>query len=374
MSAEGLETVPNKTAGLFISVGKQVWWHSPQDEQKHLVEPGIDCSRCGCSGKISLVGQSTLDAVEIGDPFNCSMYDAAQHHQAPVPGDGRFISTGKQVWWQSPADGLKHLVEPGIDCSNCGCKEKIEFVDQTALDTLQTGEDFDCTLFREAMDDLGGDLGAGSGLLQVEAKSSIGPASFVLPLLAVLGSSALCWAGLSSQQLFGDSKFCRNRGVELSSDESADEEGELPAAMKEALVSEPEPASPSSLPASPVGSSLASPVASSIRVVPTGVSFSNVVLRPTTVLCPAVPTQVSYTSFASAGSPHSLGSPAVAQTTTAARGVDVEQPADVFDQIDRDHDGQITREEWRRYAFEAFDQNHDGQVSSEEFRQARTQA
>merc|ERR1719469_1004506 len=44
---------------------------------------------------------------------------------------------------------------------------------------------------------------------------------------------------------------------------------------------------------------------------------------------------------------------------------------DVFSMIDADGDGQITREEWQKYAFNAFDRNHDGQISKEEYLEAR---
>eukprot|EP00443_Scrippsiella_acuminata_P094306 CAMPEP_0115423140 /NCGR_PEP_ID=MMETSP0271-20121206/27146_1 /TAXON_ID=71861 /ORGANISM="Scrippsiella trochoidea, Strain CCMP3099" /LENGTH=127 /DNA_ID=CAMNT_0002847869 /DNA_START=21 /DNA_END=407 /DNA_ORIENTATION=+ len=38
----------------------------------------------------------------------------------------------------------------------------------------------------------------------------------------------------------------------------------------------------------------------------------------------------------------------------------------VFDLIDRNHDGVLSRQEWDKYAFDAFDQNHDSAVSHQD--------
>mmetsp|Transcript_74849 Transcript_74849/g.194654 ORF Transcript_74849/g.194654 Transcript_74849/m.194654 type:complete len:1051 (-) Transcript_74849:170-3322(-) len=44
----------------------------------------------------------------------------------------------------------------------------------------------------------------------------------------------------------------------------------------------------------------------------------------------------------------------------------------VFDLIDRNHDGVLSRQEWDKYAFDAFDQNHDSAVSHQEWIRGRT--
>jgi len=54
------------------------------------------------------------------------------------------------------------------------------------------------------------------------------------------------------------------------------------------------------------------------------------------------------------------------QTDAAARS----QRLSVFDQIDRNHDGTLSRQEWNKYAFDAFDASHDGTISAQEIRAA----
>lgn len=54
------------------------------------------------------------------------------------------------------------------------------------------------------------------------------------------------------------------------------------------------------------------------------------------------------------------------QTDAAARS----QRLSVFDQIDRNHDGTLSKQEWNKYAFDAFDANHDGTISVQEVRAA----
>jgi len=43
----------------------------------------------------------------------------------------------------------------------------------------------------------------------------------------------------------------------------------------------------------------------------------------------------------------------------------------VFEMIDHNHDGKISREEGHKYAFGAFDRNHDGKVTRQEFEDGR---
>jgi len=54
------------------------------------------------------------------------------------------------------------------------------------------------------------------------------------------------------------------------------------------------------------------------------------------------------------------------QTDAAARS----QRLSVFDQIDRNHDGTLSRQEWNKYACDAFDASHDGTISAQEIRAA----
>lgn len=65
---------------------------------------------------------------------------------------------------------------------------------------------------------------------------------------------------------------------------------------------------------------------------------------------------------------NALAEPAAAPVAAAA------PRNDLFDQIDLDHDGTISRAEWASHQrFTAFDRNHDGTISLQEFQQgART--
>lgn len=69
----------------------------------------------------------------------------------------------------------------------------------------------------------------------------------------------------------------------------------------------------------------------------------------------------------SAGSPPTKGAPAEANSPATR-----DQPAPIFDALDTNHDGYVTKEEARRSAdvtarFKGLDTDHDGRISASEF-------
>jgi len=374
----------------FMTTGEQVWWVDFATETKHLVPPGMDCSACGCSGSLAVVAATQLDALPKGKPFECSLVPTttAAPESPPMdessaildPGsDGKFLTRGKQVWWLSP-DGHRHLVKPGTDCSLCACQGKVVFDPSAELEVLPEGDDFNCTVFAsrlapslpKASAPSANTASTGIAATHSQEREKMSPvlwwvlAAVLAGILAV--GIAICCC-LSDGPIRRRKKKNKKKARETTDEEMFESESpqfsnQLGGSQDESHGSSEDGEQEVKAPQSTMPVYQLPPQARQAQV--TAGSYQP--QQHQQYYGGAVGSQsVSHVAWAGAAPPaqpsYAYGSQ---QTIVGPQG---NHPATtVFDRIDHNHDGSITREEWEKYAFEAFDQNHDGRVSMDEMR------
>jgi len=375
--------------GRFITAGQQVWWHDQMGNSKHMVPPGIDCSKCGCRGNMTIVQQFFIDEIPTGDEFNCGMMKTGPDVPVLSSTVGHFVTAGRQVYFHSPRDFQKHRVEPGIDCSRCGCEGKLVLVAQSDLDAMTSGDAYDCGIEGDAQAATVSEVTPGGSVTVRPPAARVteeGRNGFQWPLVAglLILAALLLWLCL---YLAGSRKRKRRKS---KNNEDRD-------ASASFIHEQGSDYSGSSPPQSPVSSPPASPPPSSLSPVATGSAVSVSPVKSPTVISRTVappvmtgvvadprhyvqtsPQRVSYSQLSaprrSVASAASSAAATSALNASAVSGAGASQDPNVstsiFDEIDRDHDGQITREEWQKYAFDAFDRDHDGHVSAKEFKLA----
>jgi len=215
-------------------------------------------------------------------------------------GSGRFITAGKHVFWQDPENGTLHQVPARLSCQECGCKDKVVLVDSAYLATLSRGADFDCDTQSVKVLTDGDQVVAGSFFPGLQPWMWLG-----ILVAVVVGACALFF--------FRSTELGQKRSVEVADEDDEDEDVEQ--------VEQGEQGNGTDLEA--MGQ-------------PYGVAYGSAQQGA------AYGQQQSYGSY---------GQQAYGQQGQAAYGqMDYGQQGetDLFDRIDRNHDGVIDREEWRQ--------------------------
>lgn len=142
-------------AGEFVSSGKEVYWL--YRGFKHLV-PTSDCSECNCKSRIVVVEQTSIDAFLTGENYDCKLQSLANVFDgfatkgpaavtsewfATLSGAGRFVTTGRNVYWEY--NGRRHEVAPGAGCNQCGCENQV-LISEEEMASIPIGQNFQCEM------------------------------------------------------------------------------------------------------------------------------------------------------------------------------------------------------------------------------------
>jgi len=323
--------------GKFITNGQDIWWYRLRSNSKHFVDPDLNCDECSCRQNATRLAQKDLDLIQDGALFGCHMttdvWNGVGSHGKDSDIGEHFITFGGEVWHYIDADNSIHKVPPDMDCPNCGCDVEPEPVMRSLLNSFVKGHDYVC---RPPIDD-GGFM---HHMTEHGPTSSISWMKVLLLLLLVLLLN-FCWYKYKSATTRMNLKQTRAACLGEDSSSTEDEE-EGPPSQRNMAV--------------PAGAPGVDPAAQAML----DKQLGDVARRwhnrqVTTSPAPSLrPTPGEPVARMPGGIP--VGGPT---------------PQDIFDMIDADGDGHITREEWQRYAFNAFDQDHDGQVTQQEFSGAR---
>mmetsp|Transcript_6352 Transcript_6352/g.13766 ORF Transcript_6352/g.13766 Transcript_6352/m.13766 type:complete len:1072 (+) Transcript_6352:154-3369(+) len=347
--------------GSYITDGSAIYWKDPEENQKHLVSDPSMCAACHCAEQVVQVTTSTLAETPSGGFFNCDLLKAhPEGGLGPPVSGGRFVESGGKVYWQSPQDGRKHFVPDDLGCDICGCRNKTVQVDDDLLGAMEEGRPFSCSMLKP-------DLTFKQIGVALDEEGYLDRSSMFTCLLV---SAAICigllLAGfwyfglLDAFQEERGTRWKRTRGVDLERDESSDEllEGSIELGS----------GSPNTSAASPQ----ASPGLTQ-RIV----TFSGHQAQAKASLFMGVPIASPSNQYRQTGvAPiprEPLGTPPMPQEPV--RGLQPTPPMppreplrqnptrvepvvggprrasrDFFDAIDLDHDGRITRDEWRTFA------------------------
>jgi len=257
-----------------------------------------------------------------------------------IPSDGRFVivdeelgegtasvTKTKEIYWQDNTSVL-HPVGKQSDCISCGCDFPTRVAGK-AVAAATMGKNFSCAMVPEEMK-AGALLAAATPASA--AKSGSPWLMWVLAGLGVLLGLALLFFCLrGGQTAKKDRKTRKAKGMRRHHED--DEERALEAASPTDAGGAPDTARAPLLPQNDAPQHDA----------------------------PQLPPRVAPPVFVTPNNPS-------ARTVVSPAGG---AAAGVFERIDRDHDGVISREEWQRYAFDALDQNHDGTISAQEWQGAR---
>jgi len=324
---------------------------------------GADASKAGAgmgatsgSDAASVVGQAPGDSSSNG--LGTSGSGSGSGAEGKSQGSLASASGSGQMWWEDSA-GAVHLVPAGYDCSACGCGGEVSTVSAGEFGAMHRGEDFNCNMARK---DNGKVLAAASpesagatasatidAKMAGDDKGSNGFWFILIPVvlaLIALAACLLCSRGGKNRKRAVCLDCCddveKSCGLqEESGEESSDADEEQGSVVQDAAPSR-EPL-------------LAAPEAAGAAV---AVSSKDMRILPPQ----AASVRTSARGAVVAGA---------AASSSAVAGV-AGGPQTVFDMIDRDHDGVLTREEWNKYAFDAFDRDHNGTVSHQEWTDGRT--
>eukprot|EP00429_Kryptoperidinium_foliaceum_P060064 CAMPEP_0176080806 /NCGR_PEP_ID=MMETSP0120_2-20121206/40420_1 /TAXON_ID=160619 /ORGANISM="Kryptoperidinium foliaceum, Strain CCMP 1326" /LENGTH=916 /DNA_ID=CAMNT_0017414573 /DNA_START=85 /DNA_END=2835 /DNA_ORIENTATION=+ len=339
-------------------VGPVFWQDS---SGKHPLPAGVRCSECGCDGaNVHIVPQADVDAMPASDTFHCVATALAV--PAEIPADGQFLIVEevgakgvatKQVYWQN-ATGTVFPVASTADCEQCGCDFPVRVAD-SMVQAAEKGGSFSCDMIPGGARplhvvvsrgvDVAGAGGASSTASKDSGNSTIMWVGGIVALLAAVALIAFCVVGMGSKGK-KDKKTRGTKGL-LRKHRDADEEAAPAAEADTAYTALPRDIEEPAAPAAPVSS-------------PGGYQPLRMKLPPRI----APPVYVS-----PAGSPAARAASHVVLASASAPVAT--EPRTVFDAIDRNGDGVISREEWQQYAFNTFDRNHDGQIDAREWREGR---
>lgn len=307
--------------------------------------PGFSCqpksaalSRCLPSAQpVTLLPQAPVDAYEPG---------AILTRSPPTP--GRFVTTGRDVWWQAPGGRAKHRVQPTENCQRCGCWGRTVLIAQAKLDAMEIGEDFHCAM-KEAAEGplLGSAAYAGLRAPAVAAQPRTGAWR-----LGVLGGAiAVLVAGLVAMYSAGVGVFRGERGLmhERVTRGAHVEEEAVGGYSRVTPVAPPMPQPALARPMAMVTTRVAPPVFVAPQTPRPAAAYP---------FAPPGPWHFRTVTFTGQGA-ESKASAFIGATKGPVSGLfagcgQAEEPVSestgLFDVIDVNHDGKVSRQEWEKFA------------------------
>jgi len=287
--------------GRFVKGGEsgEVFWQDASG--KHPLPAGVRCSQCGCDGEnVNVLPTKEVDAMPKGDEFHCIAL--APPAPTALPPHGRFLvveeapqgeaAGTKQLYWQN-ATRVLHRVPPGYDCTLCGCSQPVRMAGKV-VDDLPEGGDFSCEM-------IPGWLPILRGALSNKKHGSLAKLA-VAGALVLLVAAAVAFCICKGQEQGKQGKQRLTRTIAFEQDE----------------------------PVVDVDQAASVPLVRS--AVPTAY-----------VAPPRYLQQVRYVA--------QLQEPIVMQPPPRPppqEPIVMQQPQSMFDMIDKNHDGLITREEWEQ--------------------------